>query len=230
MFDDLHLRVLEAVAPVCRSRGVLLAGGLAMRVHGFSDRPRPGLELAVTGAAEGLAEELAARVGATGLIVGPVAGGRVPVRDMSVTDEVPGLECAITLRTEHLRERPLDVPDRPGLPQVVGRDDAVGLAVRALYERGLPGDLADVAGTAGGYSFRELERLAGRHSDGLPLDELIDRLEGADLLSDKAFPGLGADGARRVRGFARAWAEDVKLRRADDGDIPVDVSDVPAID
>ena len=56
------------------------------------------------------------------------------------------------------------------------------------------------------------------------------RLEFVDLIADEEFEAYGVDGERvgEIRGFARAWVEDIGLRRAEEGDI--DYDDVPEPD
>ncbi|MED7926854.1 hypothetical protein SMD20_21540 [Nonomuraea sp. LP-02] len=110
--------------------------------------------------------------------------------------------------------------------------DEIGLGVRALHERGHAGDLAEIAAVRHLYSFRELESLARRHHESFSVHELADRLEFAELIADEEFEAYGLDeeGVRAVRRFAREWLEDIKLRRADDGDVDYDAEDVPGVD
>ncbi|WP_221762030.1 hypothetical protein [Nonomuraea sp. WAC 01424] len=113
-----------------------------------------------------------------------------------------------------------------------GPADLIGPMVRDLHERGLPADVADVAAAAQGHSFRELERLAAAHLDGFSPAELLMRLEFVELMTDERFEALGLDEPRiaEIRAFAGEWAEDIKLRRADDGDADYDVPDLPEVD
>nr|BFE87278.1 hypothetical protein GCM10020093_098790 [Planobispora longispora] len=114
---------------------------------------------------------------------------------------------------------------------VMALDDLVGLKVRTLHERGLARDVADVAAVSDLYGLRELERLARLHSEEFSLAELVMRLEFVDLIADEEFEAYGLDGERirEIRLFATAWVEDIKLRRADEGDAEYD-SDVPELD
>ncbi|MFB4292655.1 hypothetical protein ACBI99_33775 [Nonomuraea sp. ATR24] len=104
----------------------------------------------------------------------------------------------------------------------------MGALVLALHDRGLAEDLATVAALAGRWSFREFEAHARAHDASFGLDELIMRLEYAEFIPDDEYAPHG-DGPA-VRRFAAAWVEDVKLRRADDGDADHDWPDTPAID
>ncbi|MCA2188214.1 hypothetical protein [Nonomuraea cavernae] len=118
------------------------------------------------------------------------------------------------------------------LPEPIGLDEAVGLRMRALHERGLAQDFIDVAAVAHHYSFRDLERLARSHNELFSPRELVMRLEFVDSIADEEFEayGLDEDRIREVRSFAAAWAEDIKLRRAEEGDIDYDDPDLPDID
>ncbi|WP_067174047.1 hypothetical protein [Microtetraspora niveoalba] len=145
-----------------------------------------------------------------------------------VTDEIGGQRCEVGLRREALRDRPAMLDPCPA----VGLDDAVGLQVRALHDRGLPGDFAALVAVSELHPFREMERLGALHTDDWRLDDLLRRLETVDLLADEAFAacGLDDDGADAVRRFAYAWAEDIRLRRVEDGDIDEDTFDQDMLD
>ncbi|NUW46898.1 hypothetical protein [Nonomuraea rhodomycinica] len=130
-----------------------------------------------------------------------------------------------------MRDEVVDGGSGGGLDETAS-DEQVGLMVRDLHERGLAGDLAGVAAAAGGRSFRELEALGRPHVAAFSLPELVMRLEFAELIPDEDFEaaGVAPDEVAGVRGFALAWVEDVKLRRAEEGDTDVDDPDVPEID
>lgn len=223
-----HLRLVEDARAVLYRYGLLLAGGYALRAHGRTDRPVDGLTF-VTGNGTPPAEiagAMAAAFRATGLAAETVGSGR-RTGGVVVTDEFTGRMCEVTLLREDLRDRRLAVEPCP----VVGLDDAVGLAVRALHDHGLPRDFADVASVRDLYGFRSLERLGARHDDDWRTEHLIERLETVDLLADEAFAGygLGEDRIAEIRRFVYAWVEDIKLRRVDDGDAEFDL-DVPEVD
>ncbi|MFE3450618.1 hypothetical protein ACFXJ8_16965 [Nonomuraea sp. NPDC059194] len=224
-----HARLIEATRDVRERHGLLLAGGHAMNAHGLTDRPSDDLVL-VTGHGTPLpevAEDVAAELRRRGLSLAAFDVADRVAR-MVVRDEAAGESCAVSLLKEPLRDRPLTLEPY----QVVGQDDAVGLKVRALHVRGLPRDFIDVAAAAERYSFRELERLGAAYEEDWLLDDLIQRLESVDLLADEAFMAYGVDEERlhEIRRFAYAWVEEIKLRRADDGDIERDDPDVPEID
>lgn len=223
-----HLRLVEDVREVLLRYGLLLAGGNALRAHGLTNRPVDGLTFAA-GDEVRLAEVAAAVTGAfrvAGAAVEVVESGPRGCR-LTVTDEVTGQSCEVKLRRELLVDRPAFVEPCPA----VGLDDAIGFKVRALRNRGLPRDVADVASSSDRYGFRSLERLGARHDDEWRTEDLVQRLEAVDLLADEAFAECGLDEERiaEVRRFAHAWAEDIKLRRADDGDAEYDL-DIPEVE
>lgn len=125
-----------------------------------------------------------------------------------------------------------DPPDGRDVLGVPDGPEAVGAAVWVLHERGLAADLAAVAGAAGSRAFRDLEALARRWHDDFSLAELVMRLEFAELMPEEAFEACGLDPQRAgaVRAFADAWVDDIKLRRADDGDADYDDPDLPPVD
>ncbi|WP_066941072.1 hypothetical protein [Microtetraspora fusca] len=196
--------------------------------------PRASLDFVATGETP-LAEVtagVAAELERHGLAAEAVELGRRMGR-LAVTDEIGGQTCEVRLLSETLRGRPTTLDRCP----VVGLDDAVGLQVRALHDRGLPEDFADLVSVSELHPFREMERLGALHTDDWRLDDLLRRLESVDLLADEAFAacGLDDDGVDAVRRFAYAWAEDIRLRRVEDGDIDEetfdqDILDIPDVD
>lgn len=228
-FPPFQERLLAVVLPECERYGLALAGGHAMRAHGFVDRPSRNLDFA-TGAETPLhevAEGIARAFCAAGLDVTTVEvthrQGRLMLKEPST-----GEQCEVNLLREAL-QRP---PRSCGEVRIVALEDAVGLKIRALYERSLARDVVDVASVGHLYSFRELERLGRLHTEDFRLPELVMRLEFAEYLADEEFAAYGEDRdrAREIRGFAAAWAEDIKMRRADDGDVEYDLPDLPAVD
>ncbi|NUP82961.1 MAG: hypothetical protein HOV96_36030 [Nonomuraea sp.] len=233
-------RVLRALSPVSARYGLVLAGDHALRAHGLTGRPPGGLAFVTAGETPppGVADGLAGVFAAEGLRASAVEVSpqlcRLVVEDATTADR-----CEITLTRETLREPAAACGEHgvPGLPgaaghKVVGPADLAGLRTRDLHERGLAGDVADVAAMAEVFSFRDLERLAAAHLDGFSPRELLMRLEFVELMADESFEAHGVDEERigEIRAFARAWAEDVKLRRADDGDADYDDPDLPEVD
>ncbi|GAA4910074.1 hypothetical protein HD597_008305 [Nonomuraea thailandensis] len=222
-------RLLDAVAPMCERFGLVLAGGYAIRAHGFTDRPSRDLDFA-TGAEIPLPDVAEGVVGAF-----HAAGLRTSVIEITprmgrlmVEDPATGETCEFDLMREALQQRPVTC----GTVGVLGLDDAVGLKMRALHERCLPRDVIDVAAVSHLYTYRALERLAAVHHEHFSVHELLMRLEFVDLMGDEGFEAYGLDEERvkEIRRFAQGWIDDIKLRRADDGDVDYDSDDVPELD
>ncbi|GAA4218503.1 hypothetical protein FHR32_004592 [Streptosporangium album] len=144
-----------------------------------------------------------------------------------VSDPVTGQSCEFDLLREAFQRQPVIVGDL----SVVSLDDAVGLKMRALHERSLARDVIDIAAVSHLYGFRELEQLARLHNEEFSLAELVMRLEFVELIADDDFEAHGVDGRRiaEIRRLCLAWVEDIKLRRADEGDAEygADYDDVP---
>lgn len=207
-------RVLRAVLPVCEPYGLLLAGDDALRAHGLADRPSTGLTLAT-------AEELPP----PGVLVkafdeaeldAVVVESTARTARFLVGEPVTWQRCELSVQRETLQRPPVEC----GQLLAVGLDDLVGQKMRALHERGLAEDVTDVAAVSSLYSFRELESLGAVHNEGFSAQELMMRLEFVDLM----------DVSAEVRRFAAAWVEDIKLRRAVEGDADYDDPDLPDVD
>ncbi|MCK2221611.1 nucleotidyl transferase AbiEii/AbiGii toxin family protein [Actinomadura sp. ATCC 31491] len=228
-FPPFQERLLQAVLPVCGRYGLVLAGGYAIKAHGFTDRPSRDLDFATAmevplpDVADGLAGAFQeAGLKAEIIEVTPRMGR------MLVEDPVTGETCEFDLLREALQQRPITC----GTIDVLGLDDAVGLKMRAVHERSLARDLIDIAAVAHLYPYRALEQLAAVHHDSFSVHELLMRLEYVELMDDEAFEayGLAEERVREIRRFVQGWVEDIKLRRADDGDVDYDADDVPEPD
>ncbi|MET7489408.1 hypothetical protein [Streptomyces sp. NPDC005538] len=102
------------------------------------------------------------------------------------------------------------------------------LSVRALGDRGLPGDVIDVYAVGRHYSVIELEQLAlADEGTDFDLFGLRDRLESVVWVSDEEFAahGLGAAEIAELRLWALEWESDLGLRLAEDYDDPDDADD-----
>jgi predicted nucleotidyltransferase component of viral defense system len=228
-FPPFQERLLRAVSPVCERYGLVLAGGYAMRAHGFTDRLSRDLDFATAGelplaqVADGVIGAFrTAGLSATSIEVTPRFG-----RLMTEAPET-GERCEFDLLREAFQQHPV----RCGALWVLSVEDSIGLKMRALHERSYARDIIDVASVGHLYTFRGLESLAKPHNDHFSTYELASRLEFVDLMSDEEFESYGLDDGqvRAVRRFAQAWLEDIKLRRADDGDCDYDYPDVPEVD
>ncbi|MFJ5301363.1 hypothetical protein [Streptomyces sp. NPDC088350] len=101
--------------------------------------------------------------------------------------------------------------------------DLAVMSVRALGDRGLPGDVIDVYAACRHYSVIELERLAlADDPTDFDLFGLRDRLEGVVWVSDEEFAahGLDARETAELRHWALEWESDLGLRLAEEYDEP----------
>ncbi|MEW9547648.1 nucleotidyl transferase AbiEii/AbiGii toxin family protein [Nonomuraea sp. NPDC050783] len=222
-------RLVQALLPVCGRYGLVLAGGYAIKAHGFTDRPSRDLDFATAmeiplpEVADGVAAAFrGAGLKAEIVEVTPRMGR------LLITDPATGETCEFDLLREALQQQPVT----RGTIDVLGLDDAVGLKMRAVHERSLARDIIDIAAVAHLYSYRALEQLAVLHNDYFSVHELLMRLEYVDLMDDEAFEahGVTRERVREIRRFVQGWVEDIKLRRADDGDVDYDAGDVPELD
>ncbi|MFI6298821.1 hypothetical protein ACIBEJ_45040 [Nonomuraea sp. NPDC050790] len=217
-------RLLAAARPVCQRYALALVGGDASRAHGLTEHSVEILRLAtaadvplydVTDAVVRAFEEagLEARVAE--------AGPRAALLEVGCLPEVEPVE--VELLKEALQEPPVEL----GGVLVAALPDVAGLRMRDLHERGLPADILDVAAVSHLYGFRELEALGRVHTEDFSTGELLMRLEFVDSMD---FAGVAEERVDEIRRFAEAWVEDIKLRRAEEGDIDVDVPDLPSLD
>ncbi|PZG55504.1 hypothetical protein C1I98_03550 [Spongiactinospora gelatinilytica] len=227
---EFHERLVSVLSPIAERHGLALAGGHAMMAHGLAERPGESLRFAVTGEEQpaGVAWAVAEACRAAGFEVGDLESGpRASL--LLVTEPVTGQTCRLALLREALQAAPV----RCGDVAVVALPDAIGLRLRDLHGRGLARDFRDAAEAGRLYPFRELEHLARLHDEDFSLEDLVMRLEGVDLVADTGFMALGVPEERvdEIRRFAYAWADDIKLRRAEDGDLdPATDFDLPAVD
>ncbi|MGP3954648.1 nucleotidyl transferase AbiEii/AbiGii toxin family protein [Nonomuraea sp. 3N208] len=106
-FPPFHERLLHAVLPVCERYGLVLAGGYAIKAHGFTDRPSKDLDFAT-------AEELPLPSVAAGVIGAFQSAGlsasiiEVTPRSgrLMVEDATTGEWCEFDLLREAFQQRP----------------------------------------------------------------------------------------------------------------------------
>jgi hypothetical protein len=217
-----HRRLIEAVLDLCEEYGLFLAGGYSMMAHGLVDRPTDDIDLVTDDPLP--VEELAARVEtgylAKGFAVGRKPGGARFAR-LLISDPRTGEACPVDLMKAALRVSPVVVDSCP----VVGFDDAVGLKMRAVHDRGIARDLIDAASLAGEYSFERLEWLCRSHEPDFSLRRLASRLEAAEFLDDQGFAdyGLALEEVRRVKRFAAEWAQDINLRLMEEEEVDLNL-------
>ncbi|MER5862022.1 hypothetical protein [Kitasatospora sp. NPDC002040] len=212
MTDAGH-RLLADLLVVGRPYPVVLGGDCAARAHGLVERPVRTVELA-TESPVPLAEltaEVAGGLERRGWSVRVLVGDPL-VSALAATDPGTAEEYGVELRKETFWQPPVQGPDGP----VLALEDLVGTEVRALADRGLPRDLADLYAVSDRWSYPELETLGRHHAgaDGLDLTELQARLSGADWIDDASFTALGltADGVSALRTWAQGWIDDLAER------------------
>ncbi|QOV37016.1 nucleotidyl transferase AbiEii/AbiGii toxin family protein [Streptomyces ferrugineus] len=194
---------------------LVLAGDCAVRAHGLAPgaaRETVPLELA-TESPEPM-DQIAAMVrhGLTerGRRVRPLETDPLSAR-LLVTDPGMGEERTVDLLKETFWRPPVITDLGPAL----AIEDLIGTKVRALTDRGAARDLIDVHAAAAHFSFPDLEELGRRHAwDELDLADLQSRLEATELLDDREFTarGLAEESVPALRGWARAWADDIAER------------------
>ncbi|MDI9832277.1 nucleotidyl transferase AbiEii/AbiGii toxin family protein [Streptomyces sp. KAU_LT] len=218
---------------------LVLAGECAVRAHGLTPAPRretppraqalelpgaedhrrrrgprrPGpLEVATQTAEpmERVAAVLCAGLAERGWEVRPVETDPLSAR-LLVTDPDTGEERTVDVVKETLWRPPVTTDLGPAL----ALEDVIGTKVRALADRGTARDVVDVYLAAPGWTFPDLEEQGRRHAwDAFDPADLQSRLEATDLLDDREFTarGLPEDAVPALRGWIRAWADDIAER------------------
>ncbi|GAB2754520.1 hypothetical protein [Streptomyces bullii] len=218
---ETHLRLLGDLLAAGEPYGLVVAGGYAVLAHGLVDRLSRSVDVATEHAA-GMAEIAGTvRTGleARGWVVRAVETFPLSAR-LTVGDPGGGEECEAGLHKEVLWRPPVTTEYGPAL----ALDDLVGTRVRALADRGLPGDLIDVHAASARWSRPELEELGRRHApDTFDLSDLQARLSGTDWLDDAGFAAYGLDERDIValRRWAQEWADDIAERLVE-GEAPED--------
>ncbi|MEV0414984.1 nucleotidyl transferase AbiEii/AbiGii toxin family protein [Streptomyces sp. NPDC050448] len=212
----LHRRLLADVIAIGTPYPLVITGGYAVQAHGLVDRLSQDLDVATENPAPmgditaDLTHELAKR----GWQVAVIAVDPLSARLM-VTDPADGAECEVDILKENLWSAPAHTEYGP----VLALDDVIGTKVRALADRGAVRDLIDVHAASRMRTTTELEHLGRRHGrDEFRLEDLHDRLAGADWYDDEEFHAYGLDHAAitALRGWARHWATGLEQRLARD--------------
>ncbi|MEU3796031.1 nucleotidyl transferase AbiEii/AbiGii toxin family protein [Streptomyces fructofermentans] len=210
---DLHRRLLSDALECGTTYGLVLAGGYAVQAHELVSRVSQDLDLATSAAAD--MDEI------THAVVSGLQGKGWSIRIVEIaprmarmvaTDPVTRAQCEIDLLKEVFHRPPAYTAAGPTL----SRDDAVGLKVRALHDRGFPRDVIDVYSAHHLYTTAELEQLGAQHEEDFDLDELRGRLEAVTFTSDHEYSayGLSDDQIAAVRAWAQRWQDDLGLRLA----------------
>ncbi|MFF4805546.1 nucleotidyl transferase AbiEii/AbiGii toxin family protein [Streptomyces sp. NPDC001351] len=129
------------------------------------------------------------------------------------TDTATDQSCELDILKEIFHKPPAQTESGP----MLSRDDAVGLKVRALHDRGFPRDVIDVFSARELYTIAELERLGAQHDEEFDLEELHGRLEVVDFTSDREYAAYGIHpaGIAALRAWVHNWLDDLGLRLAE---------------
>ncbi|GAA0622421.1 hypothetical protein HPO96_28335 [Kribbella sandramycini] len=204
---------LRAIAPA----GFVLAGGYALRAHGFGDRDSDDIDLftdVLDPAPFATAvSDLVAACPADGLRADVVR--QAPTFARLLVTAPDGATGKADLGVDHRGFPPVET----GLGPVLAERDAVGSKAGALYSRLEPRDLLDLqAIRAGGRYPREtlLELADARESTPLDRPTFAGQLAALSRLPDTGFEryGAGPELIAVARETARSWAADRRPRAA----------------
>ncbi|MGW4984811.1 nucleotidyl transferase AbiEii/AbiGii toxin family protein [Streptomyces mirabilis] len=211
---DHHRRLLADALTAGRPFGLALMGGYAVQAHGIVHRPSQDLDFATEhpAAMHEIIEQLVLGLSERGWQVTVIDVAPLKARFLA-TDPATGAACEVDLLKEVLWRRPVLLDVGP----VLALDDLIGTKVRALGDRGLARDAIDVHAARHLYSAGELEGLAARRPEEFDLQELHDRLESLEWISDAEFEAYGLDAAdiTELRSWAQEWLDDVAQRLAE---------------
>ncbi|GAA2605440.1 nucleotidyl transferase AbiEii/AbiGii toxin family protein [Paractinoplanes durhamensis] len=215
--DPFHQQLARIAFAASEDLGLVLAGGYAISAHQLTSRPSRDLDFATVSTLplDVITDRLSDVYRAAGYDVQVIESAptmaRFEVHDGNQRCEIDLLKAGI------------QPPVRLGIGPVLALDDAVGLKVGALHDRGTHRDFIDVhaAHTRGGYSLHELERLGAAHLSRFTPRELLDRLESVEFLDDETFTsyGLTDDDVTALHHWSRSWAGDIRTRIVTDDDM-----------
>ncbi|MFC9796832.1 nucleotidyl transferase AbiEii/AbiGii toxin family protein [Streptomyces sp. NPDC127584] len=210
--SDLHRRLLADVLAVGTPYPLVITGGYAVQAHGLVDRLSQDLDVATENPAsmEDIAASLRRGLADRGWHVTVISTDPLSAR-LIVADPVGGEECEVDILKENFWAAPQETEYGP----VLALEDVIGTKVRALADRGAVRDLIDVHAAARGRTVHELESLGARHGrDEFRLEDLRDRLAGADWYDDEEFAayGLIAQSIADLRAWALRWVGDLDRR------------------
>lgn len=212
--NPLQLRMATLGLQALAESGFVLAGGYALRAHGFGNRESDDIDLFTddldpTHFAESVAT-LAATYRAAGLTTD--VARQAPVFARLVVES----SAKADLGVDH-RRRP---PVRMEIGAVLSEEDAIGSKVGAVYSRLEPRDFIDVQFVldSGRYSRDVLLELAD-HREALPLDRemFAAQLRAGACLPDSGFIRYGATPGQiaNIRRTASEWAATLSDRGMD---------------
>jgi hypothetical protein len=215
--DALQNRMATVGLRALADDGFVLAGGYALRAHGFGERDSDDIDL-FTDVLDperfaAAVERLAAAYRDDGLEA-EVARQAPLFARLVVTSE--GASAKADLGVDHRVFPPAQLP----IGAVLSEADAVGSKVGAVYSRLEPRDLMDAQAVldSGRYDVDALLALADQR-EATPLDRptFAQQLLAGSRLPAAGFERYGAtpELIERIRATARAWAEHLRSRTAD---------------
>lgn len=210
--SDLHRRLLADVLAIGTPYPLVITGGYAVQAHGLVDRLSQDLDVATENPApmDDIAATLERGLACRGWHVTVISTDPLSAR-LIVADPAVGEECEVDILKENFWGTPTETEHGP----VLALDDVIGTKVRALADRGAVRDLIDVHAASRDRTIHELESLGARHSrDEFHLQDLRDRLGGADWYEDEEFAayGLVEQSITDLREWAVRWVSDLDRR------------------
>ncbi|MFF6947185.1 nucleotidyl transferase AbiEii/AbiGii toxin family protein [Streptomyces iakyrus] len=212
----LHERLLADILDLGSPYPLVLTGGYAVQAHGLVERFSRDLDVATENPApmQEIVASLTAGLGARGWRTTHVQTDPLSGRFL-VTDPETGEECEVDVLKEAFWAPPAQTPYGP----VLSLDDVIGTKVRALADRGTVRDLIDIQAASRHRSTADLESLGRRRAhDEFSLEDLRDRLVGADWYEDEDYTayGLTSRQIEELKAWALEWAEDLGARIHDE--------------
>ncbi|AWK12301.1 hypothetical protein SSP531S_38540 [Streptomyces spongiicola] len=212
----LHERLLADILDLGSPYPLVLTGGYAVQAHGLVERFSRDLDVATENPApmQEIVASLTAGLGARGWRTTHVQTDPLSGRFL-VTDPDTGEECEVDVLKEAFWAPPAQTPYGP----VLSLDDVIGTKVRALADRGTVRDLIDVQAASRHRSTADLESLGRRRAhDEFSLEDLRDRLIGADWYEDEDYAAYGLTSRQigELKAWALEWAEDLGARIHDE--------------
>ncbi|MFE5295757.1 nucleotidyl transferase AbiEii/AbiGii toxin family protein [Streptomyces sp. NPDC056632] len=212
----LHERLLADILDLGSPYPLVLTGGYAVQAHGLVERFSRDLDVATENPApmQEIVASLTAGLSARGWRTTHVQTDPLSGRFL-VTDPDTGEECEVDVLKEAFWAPPAQTPYGP----VLSLDDVIGTKVRALADRGTVRDLIDVQAASRHRSTADLESLGRRRArDEFSLEDLRDRLIGADWYEDEDYTayGLTSRQIEELKAWALEWAEDLGARIHDE--------------
>lgn len=212
----LHERLLADILDLGSPYPLVLTGGYAVQAHGLVERFSRDLDVATENPApmQEIVASLTAGLSTRGWRTTHVQTDMLSGRFL-VTDPDTGEECEVDVLKEAFWAPPAQTPYGP----VLSLDDVIGTKVRALADRGTVRDLIDVQAASRHRSTADLESLGRRRAhDEFSLEDLRDRLVGADWYEDEDYTayGLTSRQIEELKAWALEWAEDLGARIHDE--------------